>query len=78
MGAVIVPILPDFHDNEIRHIIAHSECRVAFFSKKKREVLDHENVQDLSCVMLTDDLVITSYSIHYTKLYDSGRTRCGR
>jgi len=56
MGAVIVPILPDFHDNEIRHIIAHSECRVAFFSKKKREVLDHENVQDLSCVMLTDDL----------------------
>ena len=42
LGAVVVPILPDFHDNEVRHIIAHAECRAAFFSRRKREVLEHE------------------------------------
>ena len=56
MGAVIVPILPDFHDNEIRHIILHAECRAAFVSKKMRDVLDHESMRDLGCVMLVDTL----------------------
>ena len=55
LGAVIVPILPDFHDNEIRHIIAHAECCAALVSRKKREVLDHESVRGLGTVMLTDD-----------------------
>ena len=56
MGAVIVPILPDFHDNEVRHIIAHAECRAAFMSYKKRDVLDEECVRTLAMVVLTDDL----------------------
>ncbi len=56
MGAVIVPILPDFHDNEIRHIILHAECRAAFVSKKMRDVLDHESMRDLVSVMLVDTL----------------------
>jgi long-chain acyl-CoA synthetase len=56
MGAVIVPILPDFHDNEIRHIIAHAECSGVFLSKKKRDAIDHEGMQRLSSVILTDDL----------------------
>ncbi|MBN1896073.1 AMP-binding protein [bacterium] len=32
MGAVAVPILPEFHENEIRHILQHSGCRVLFVS----------------------------------------------
>lgn len=56
LGAVIVPILPDFHDNEVRHIIAHAECRAAFFSRRKREVLDHESMEGLEALFLTDDL----------------------
>lgn len=56
MGSVIVPILPDFHDNEIRHIIAHSECRAVFISTKKRDALDDESVKKLQMLVLTDDL----------------------
>jgi long-chain acyl-CoA synthetase len=32
-GAVVVPILPDFHENEIKNIIEHSEARVLFVSE---------------------------------------------
>ena len=32
MGAVIVPILPDFHISEAIHIANHAECRAAFIS----------------------------------------------
>ena len=32
VGAVVVPILPDFHDNEIKTIIEHSEAKVMFVS----------------------------------------------
>ncbi|GAB4339463.1 MAG: long-chain fatty acid--CoA ligase [Calditrichia bacterium] len=34
MGAVAVPILPDFHQNEIQHIIRHSESKGIFVSEK--------------------------------------------
>ena len=34
MGAVAVPILPDFHSNEVRHIVNHSESKIIFISKK--------------------------------------------
>ena len=30
LGAVAVPILPDFHENEIKTIIEHSEAKVIF------------------------------------------------
>lgn len=56
MGAVIVPILTDFHDSEIRHIIAHAECKGVFVSRKKRGVLEAEHLKALAFVCLTDDL----------------------
>ncbi|GLS91043.1 AMP-binding protein [Psychromonas marina] len=34
MGAVVVPILPDFHLNEVQHIIKHAEVVALFVSKK--------------------------------------------
>lgn len=34
MGAVAVPILPEFHPNEIHHIIRHSGCKIVFVSEK--------------------------------------------
>ena len=33
MGAVIVPILPDFHTSEAMHIATHAECKAAFISQ---------------------------------------------
>lgn len=34
IGAVAVPVLVDFHPNEIHHIIRHSEAKAAFISQK--------------------------------------------
>lgn len=33
IGAVVVPILPDFHENEINSIIEHSEAKIIFVSE---------------------------------------------
>jgi len=32
MGAIAVPLLPDFHPDEVRNILEHSEAKVLFFS----------------------------------------------
>ncbi len=34
LGAIVVPILPDFSDKEITHILDHSEAKVIFVSEK--------------------------------------------
>jgi len=61
MGAVVVPILTDFHTEEIRHIIEHSEAQAFCVSLKQlekvREVLDRSGgtavcVTDLSEIKL--------------------------
>jgi len=33
LGAVAVPVLPDFHENEIKNIIKHSEAKILFISE---------------------------------------------
>ncbi len=56
MGAVIVPILPDFHANEIRHIILHSECVAIFISQRLRDALDHDSMSGVATLFCTNDL----------------------
>ncbi|MCK4922071.1 MAG: AMP-binding protein [Bacteroidales bacterium] len=34
-GAIVVPILPEFHENEIMTILEHSESKVVFLSEKQ-------------------------------------------
>ncbi|MCX6282687.1 MAG: AMP-binding protein [Bacteroidetes bacterium] len=36
MGAVSVPILPDFHPDEIKNILEHSETKAIFFSENQQ------------------------------------------
>ncbi len=48
-GAVAVPILADFHSNEIRHIIKHSEAVAIFVSQKLLEKL---NTKEFSSSLL--------------------------
>ncbi|MCG6202538.1 AMP-binding protein, partial [Psychromonas antarctica] len=43
MGAVVVPILPDFHRNEMHHIIKHSEAIALFASKKISTKLNEDD-----------------------------------
>ena len=40
LGAVVVPILPDFHPNEIKNIIQHADVSVIYVSETLRSKLD--------------------------------------
>lgn len=55
MGAVVVPILPDFHQNEVRHILRHSESKAIFVSRKHLTRIETEDLPHLSTVILIDD-----------------------
>ncbi len=39
-GAVVTPILPDFHENEVANILEHSEAKLVFVSPRLRAKLD--------------------------------------
>lgn len=43
-GAVVVPILPDFHSNEMHHIINHSDSKMVFLSERMWEKIDPESI----------------------------------
>jgi len=57
MGAVIVPILPDFHTSEAMHIATHAECKAAFISQKLFEtMLDETQPPALNLLVILDKL----------------------
>ena len=56
MGAVAVPILPDFHPNEVQHILRHSESKALFVSKKLLGALEEKEFTNLTTRILIDDM----------------------
>ncbi len=59
MGAVIVPILPDFHISEAMHIAIHAECKAAFISQKLFEtMLDESQPPHMNLLVILDTLHI--------------------
>ena len=60
-GAVIVPILSDFHDDDIQHILIHSESRVLFATKVSAAKIDEERMDKLKTVVSLDTLELISY-----------------
>lgn len=59
MGAVIVPILPDFHTSEAIHIAIHAECKAAFISQKLFEtILDETQPPIMNLLVITDTIVV--------------------
>ncbi len=59
MGAVIVPILPDFHTSEALHIAIHAECKAAFISQKLFEtMLDETQPPNLNLLVILDRLYV--------------------
>lgn len=55
MGAVAVPILPEFHQSEILHILRHSESKAVFVSRKMLTKIEEEIPGNISSVILLDD-----------------------
>jgi long-chain acyl-CoA synthetase len=58
MGAVAVPILPDFHTSEVHHIIRHSGSKAIFVSERFFQKVEDLNLDEYSSVVLLDDFSI--------------------
>ena len=57
MGAVVVPILPDFHAEDIAHIISHSESKIVFVTQRQMDKLQEVEVKGVELVISLDDFV---------------------
>ncbi|NQU85402.1 MAG: AMP-binding protein, partial [Mariniphaga sp.] len=55
VGAVAVPILPDFHPNEIKTILEHSEVKIMFVSEGLFGKLNAESKQLLDHMILVEN-----------------------
>jgi long-chain acyl-CoA synthetase len=59
LGAVAVPILPDFHVDEVVNIIRHSEAKLAFISSRQNNRLKNEFEKIEFSSFILDDLKIS-------------------
>jgi len=58
MGAIAVPVLPDFHESEIHHIIRHSGAKVLFVSERYYHKVEDFNLEKLNTVILLENFSI--------------------
>lgn len=58
MGAVAVPIMTEFHENEVHHCLRHSESKAIFVSAKLYDKIDEVNFDNLNTIILLDDFSI--------------------
>lgn len=58
IGGIAVPILPDFHDNEIKTIIEHSEAKLAFVSSGLYGNLNADSKKLISNLILVDNFAL--------------------
>lgn len=62
MGAVVVPILKDFHSNEIMHIIRHSESKLVIVSQNLYDKIDIDYTgNNIPLVMINSFKLIPHY-----------------
>ena len=59
-GAVIVPVLPDFHPSDVHHIIRHSEAKAVFVSERHLSTIEECENTDVKFVIKLDDLKLVN------------------
>ncbi|MFA6191793.1 MAG: AMP-binding protein [Sulfurimonas sp.] len=59
-GAIVVPILVDFHPSDVHHILRHSEAKAAFVSEKYLATIEESAQNSLKLVIKLDTLEIVS------------------
>ena len=60
-GATVVPILPDFHDEDRQHIINHSESRVLFAADDIAAAIDEEKMEKLTTIVSLNTLELITF-----------------
>jgi len=58
MGAIVVPILPDFHTSEVHHILRHSGSKAVFVSERFFHKIEDFDLDVFTVVVLLDDFSI--------------------
>lgn len=58
MGAVVVPLLPDFHISEIRNVLEHSEARTIFVSDGLRSKISEIEIDQLPLRIRIEDFTL--------------------
>ncbi|MDZ7371671.1 MAG: AMP-binding protein [candidate division KSB1 bacterium] len=54
LGAIAVPILPEFHPDEVRHILRHSGAKAVFVSEKLYPKIEEAEISSLLSVILIE------------------------
>jgi len=62
-GMVIVPVLPDFNDNDTNHIINHSESKIVVCAKSLLEKIDFKKNENILAV-----IVLENFSLHTSRI----------
>ena len=62
IGAVAVPLLPDFHENEIKNIIEHSEAKSIFISELMYPKIENLDDNLLESIVFMDDFKVVKSS----------------
>jgi long-chain acyl-CoA synthetase len=55
-GAAVVPILPDFPESDIHHILSDSEVKILFTTHKQLEKMGDLNFSKLKTIIMLDDI----------------------
>jgi len=71
-GAVVVPVLPDFHPNDVHHIVNHSDSIVLFAGDHIWENLDEKSMPNLRAIFSLTDyrLLIEGKSESIKNIYE--------
>ncbi|MCK9255017.1 MAG: long-chain fatty acid--CoA ligase [Bacteroidales bacterium] len=65
MGAVLVPILPDFSKEEIKNILQHSEAKILFVSEVLKNKVEEIETDFLETIYKTNDFSLIRGDIHF-------------
>jgi long-chain acyl-CoA synthetase len=68
MGAVVVPILIDFHTTEVQHILRHSGAKAVFVSEKLYVKIEEFHSSSLQVIFLIDDFSLIPEQTQKDKL----------
>ncbi|MES9899980.1 MAG: AMP-binding protein [Sedimenticola sp.] len=55
MGAVAVPILPEFHPDAVHHILRHGECKALFVSEHLYSKVEEFSFESMKLMLLLDE-----------------------
>ncbi|MDP2113424.1 MAG: AMP-binding protein, partial [Bacteroidota bacterium] len=71
MGAIAVPLLPDFLSSEIENILKHSEAKAIFFSEKLNSKIDQIQAINLKHRIRIEDFTLITDDLN-PPVYDDG------